>query len=130
MVKSEEEMNSKHPDLLCTEHEELLTTPHISSICIQPAEPSLATTHSDSKASQPLIPSIHEEQSEPQKMDQITLNKGLPDHNSTEDIPTVKYPNSGELAQTPVVHVESLQKPPQSPAGCKAEPPAGIYNTN
>lgn len=138
MPKSEEKMNTKCPDLLCTQHEELLKTPRVTSPCIQPAEPSLATTYSNSTSSQSPLPSIRKEQSEPQKTEQITLEELLPEQSSTEDTPNVKYPQSQdssanqqqrvELALIPVVQVETLQNPALSPACLRAESPAGLYN--
>lgn len=132
MPNTEEKINSKYPDLFGTEHGELLKTPHTST-CIELAEPSLATIHSDA-TSQPPIPFIHKEQYEPLILDQRTLNQeGLPDHNSTEDIPTVKYPQPQDssvpqLAQNPVAKMEALQKPAQSLACLMTETPAGQYN--
>lgn len=137
MPKTEEKLKSKYSDLLHTEHKELLKTPCITSTHIQPAEPSLATAHSGSTSSQPSISSLHKEQSEPLKLDQKSrTQEGLPDHNSTEHVQTVKQPQtqdsnvpqqqSGELAQKPVVQVEALQMPAQSPACLKAGTPAGL----
>ncbi|XP_060798913.1 uncharacterized protein si:ch211-199g17.2 isoform X2 [Neoarius graeffei] len=135
MPKTEEKLKSKYSDLLHTEHKELLKTPCITSTHIQPAEPSLATAHSGSTSSQPSISSLHKEQSETLKLDQKSLTQeGLPDHNSKEHVQTVKQPQtqdsnvpqqqSGELAQKPVVQVEALQMPAQSPACLKAGTPA------
>ncbi|XP_053084384.1 uncharacterized protein si:ch211-199g17.2 isoform X3 [Pangasianodon hypophthalmus] len=126
---------SKTEDLLLTDPKELLKTTCITSTHIQPAEPSLVTTHSDMTSSQPPISSLNKEQSEPLKLDQKSLNQeGLPDHSSTEDVPTVKHPQpqdssvpqqqSAELSQKPVAQVEALQKPAQSPACLKTETPA------
>ncbi|KAF4073959.1 hypothetical protein AMELA_G00249180 [Ameiurus melas] len=133
--KTEENMDSESPDLLYTEHEELQETPHITTTRIQPAEPSLATTHSDSTSSQPPITSLPKEQSAPLKLDQKSLNQErLPDHNSKEDVPTVKHPQpqdscvpeqqSAELAPIIALQVEDLQTPAQFPAYLNSGTPA------
>lgn len=139
MPKTEENMNSESPDLLHKEHEELRKTPHILITHIQPAELSLATTHSNSTSSRPPITSLPKEQSEPLKLDQKCLNQErLPDHNSTEHVPTVKHrepqdscvseQQSAELAPKIAMQVEDLQTPAQFPAYFNSGTPAGLYN--
>ncbi|KAK3511667.1 hypothetical protein QTP70_014562 [Hemibagrus guttatus] len=128
MAKTEDNSNSEYPDCLHTEHEELLKSTCVTSTQIQPAKPSNdATTDLTLKSSQPAIPSLSKEQSEPMKLDQMTLNQEKhPDQSSTEDVSTVKHPQlqdssipqqqSTELGQKPAVRVEALQKPVQSPS--------------
>ncbi|XP_053531405.1 uncharacterized protein si:ch211-199g17.2 isoform X3 [Ictalurus punctatus] len=135
MPKTEENMNSESPDLLHKEHEELRKTPHILITHIQPAELSLATTHSNSTSSQPPITSLPKEQSEPLKLAQNCLNQErLPDHNSTEHVPTVKHrepqdscvseQQSAELAPKIAMQVEDLQTPAQFPPYLNSGTPA------
>ncbi|XP_060752809.1 uncharacterized protein si:ch211-199g17.2 isoform X3 [Tachysurus vachellii] len=131
MPKTEEKMNSESPDPLNTAHEELLKTTCISSMQVQDAEPSLATTDLNLKTSDPQIPFLNDEQSEPLKLVQKTVNQEeRSDHSSTVDDLTVKLQDSSvpELQDSsvpeqqstdlgkPALQLEALQEPVQAPA--------------
>ncbi|GAA6110728.1 uncharacterized protein si:ch211-199g17.2 isoform X4 [Tachysurus ichikawai] len=130
LPKTEEKMNSEYPDPLHTEHEELLKTTSISSMQVQPAEPSLATTDLNLKTSDPPIPFLNDEQSEPLKLDQKIVNQEEhSDHSSTVDDLTVKLQDSSVPEQQstdlgkPALQLEALQEPVLAPACLN---PAGI----
>lgn len=131
LPKTEEKMNSEYPDPLHTEHEELLKTTSISSMQVQPAEPSLATTDLNLKTSDPPIPFLNDEQSEPLKLDQKIVNQEEhSDHSSTVDDLTVKLQDSSVPEQQstdlgkPALQLEALQEPVLAPACLN---PAGLY---